>query len=201
MRNNIKNLRKQKIIIFLGIILIFILLLFYTNKKITSNSIYIKNITRNKNSSENMSSEFRCKINENINAMYINIWEKEGNSWKNVKTTFSQISSQYINDNLYLKLDISSNFIKIYKTVNSHTNLTNYKYSTDFKNMENIFSFLDDKQKIELDKEIILFKKFGFKDYSKLELEHNQDFRDVDCDKGLVVTVTFLNTIETNKNN
>lgn len=201
MRNNIKNLRKQKIIIFLGIILIFILLLFYTNKKITSNSIYIKNITRNKNSSENMSSEFRCKINENINAMYINIWEKEGNSWKNVKTTFSQISSQYINDNLYLKLDISSNFIKIYKTVNSHTNLTNYKYSTDFKNMENIFSFLDDKQKIELDKEIILFKKFGFKDYSKLELEHNQDFREVDCDKGLVVTVTFLNTIETNKNN
>lgn len=201
MRNNIKNLRKQKIIIFLGIILIFILLLFYTNKKITSNSIYIKNITRNKNSSENMSSEFRCKINENINAMYINIWEKEGNSWKNVKTTFSQINSQYINDNLYLKLDISSNFIKIYKTVNSHTNLTNYKYSTDFKNMENIFSFLDDKQKIELDKEIILFKKFGFKDYSKLELEHNQDFRDVDCDKGLVVTVTFLNTIETNKNN
>nr|WP_317358389.1 hypothetical protein [uncultured Tyzzerella sp.] len=201
MRNNIKNLRKQKIIIFLGIILIFILLLFYTNKKITSNSIYIKNITRNKNSSENMSSEFRCKINENINAMYINIWEKEGNSWKNVKTTFSQINSQYINDNLYLKLDISSNFIKIYKTVNSHTNLTNYKYSTDFKNMENIFSFLDDKQKIELDKEIILFKKFGFKDYSKLELEHNQDFREVDCDKGLVVTVTFLNTIETNKNN
>ncbi len=194
MRNNIKNLRKQKIIIFLGIILIFILLLFYTNKKITSNSIYIKNITRNKNSSENMSSEFRCKINENINAMYINIWEKEGNSWKNVKTTFSQINSQYINDNLYLKLDISSNFIKIYKTVNSHTNLTNYKYSTDFKNMENIFSFLDDKQKIELDKEIILFKKFGFKDYSKLELEHNQDFREVDCDKGLVVTVTFLNT-------
>lgn len=139
---------------------------------------------------------FDYKVDDSIKAVSIDLWEYNQNEWENIGNVFSDINNLKENKNKLFRigLKIDNNIFNIYNISNKKVSKSGYKYNVNFEDMMTTFyGFLLDTQKIEPNKEIVLYHKIGRKDdYLKMEDTIIDNFRNIKCDKGVVITITFL---------
>ena len=137
---------------------------------------------------------FDYKIDDSIKVVSIDLWEYNQNDWENIGNIFSDINDLKENKLFRIGLKIDNNIFNIYNISNKKVSKSGYKYNVNFEDMMTTFyGFLLDTQKIEPNKEIVLYHKIGRKDdYLKMEDTIIDNFRNIKCDKGVVITITFL---------
>lgn len=93
-------------------------------------------------------------------------------------------------DRIGIKINDNNCYI-IYDLKNGYL-MSVFEKSIKFENQETISKRNLGYRKIEPNKEIVLFEKYSYDDREKQEFNKSGDFRNEKCEKGLVVTITFL---------
>ena len=137
---------------------------------------------------------FDYKIDDSIKVVSIDLWEYNQNDWENIGNIFSDINDLKENKLFRIGLKIDNNIFNVYNILDENISKYTYKYNVDFEDMiTTSYGFLPDTQEIKANKEIVLYYKIGIKE-NYLDLEDNiiDNFRNIKCDKGVVITITFL---------
>lgn len=138
---------------------------------------------------------FIYQLNKQLKSAIIQVWKKE-DKWKSIITSYE--------DNIYpdgqIAIILGDKSYDIYlihsKTENE---IINYNFSQHYldsslNNKELMFANTLDNTKINTAKEIVLFSSLEYNNDKAPDLLEYLDFRNVDCNYGIVVTITFYDT-------
>lgn len=130
---------------------------------------------------------FDYKVNETIKSMFIDIWVYEDGKWENLGGTQGNMDT----NKGQIALRLNENSYDIFTIDESGHTKYSYKDIIDVsKTSIQFHSRLDKPTSIESDKEIVLWETLGSnKNYMVSKMD--EDFREADCDAGVVVTITF----------
>ena len=138
---------------------------------------------------------YEYELSQLLKSAIIQVWEKE-NKWENIITSYQ--------DNIYSKGQIA--IVLNDKSYDIHLihskaerEVINYYFSKHYllkssNSTETMFANTLNHKKINTDEEIVLLSTFGNKDDNSIDLKDYSDFREIDCDYGIVITITFYNT-------
>lgn len=138
---------------------------------------------------------FKYELSQDLKSAIIKVWEKK-DMWENEITSYE--------DNIYssgqIAIILGDNAYDIY-LIHSETenDLINYNFSQHYvsespNSKEIMFANTLDHKKINPDEEITLFSTIEYKGNNPTALQDYSDFRKIDCDYGVVVTITFYDT-------
>lgn len=137
---------------------------------------------------------YEYELSQLLKSASIQVWEKE-NQWENKITSYE--------DDIYSKgqiaivlKDEAYNIHLIHSdTENSSVNYNvSQHYSKSLNNHKIMSANVLDNKKIEAGEEIVLFTVLGYKDDKPTQSQEYSDFKDIDCDYGVVITITFYDT-------
>ena len=137
---------------------------------------------------------YEYELSHLLKSASIRIWEKE-NQWENKITSYE--------DDIYSKGQIA--IVLKDEAYNIHlihsdteNSLVNYNvsqhYSKSLNNHKIMSANVLDNKKIEAGEEIVLFTVLGYKDDKPTQSQEYSDFKDIDCDYGVVITIAFYDT-------
>ena len=137
---------------------------------------------------------YEYELSQLLKSASIRIWEKE-NQWENKITSYE--------DDIYSKGQIA--IVLKDEAYNIHlihsdteNSLVNYNvsqhYSKSLNNHKIMSANVLDNKKIEAGEEIVLFTVLGYKDDKPTQSQEYSDFKDIDCDYGVVITIAFYDT-------
>ena len=137
---------------------------------------------------------YEYELSQLLKSASIQVWEKE-NQWENKITSYE--------DDIYSKGQIA--IVLKDEAYNIHlihsdteNSLVNYNvsqhYSKSLNNHKIMSANVLDNKKIEAGEEIVLFTVLGYKDDKPTQSQEYSDFKDIDCDYGVVITITFYDT-------
>lgn len=166
------------------------------NKTITTNTNSIKPVEFSSNEAkelfqlyENEMAIFDITTDDTVKSFTVSIWLNTDGEWQLVRNSYGEI------ENLGNKFAIRyiDTTLKLYSIFDSGFNTLTYSHiNTNFKDVsERLLSKLNYEKTIELNEEIPLFTYIGgeklYFDTSKVD----NDFKNIECETGLVVTITF----------
>ena len=166
------------------------------NKTITPNTNSIKPVEFSSNEAkelfqlyEHEMAIFDITTDDTVKSFTVSIWVNTDGEWQLVRNSYGEI------ENLGNKFAIRyiDTTLKLYSIFDSGFNTLTYSHiNTNFKDVsERLLSKLNYEKTIELNEEIPLFTYIGgeklFVDTSKVD----NDFKNIECETGLVVTITF----------
>lgn len=137
---------------------------------------------------------FEYELSQDIKSGIIQVWEKK-DKWENKITSYE--------DNIYSTGQIaiiSGNEAYDIYLIHSKTEneLINYQLSYHLEESLNgneiMFANTLDQHKININEEITLFSTLGYNGNNPTDLQKSSDFRKIDCDYGIVITITFYDT-------
>lgn len=193
-----KNIIKIFVLLIVGIIILLFLDILPSIIKITTRKSNELNIEHIKNNiSENNIQKFKANIDNSIKSINIEVWKKDDEDWKKKDEIFSIISDfiEEKNSEMNIFFQILNNTLEFGYEIDYISKSKKYPINVDFTNMGIGHIFLN-KEKIELNKQIVLFKKYGYYNQEEVNFNIYEDFKKAQCDKGLVITITFLDITE-----
>lgn len=198
---------KKKIVLVIGIFVLILLSLLFIgyiygfklglfNKKIED--MTIKKIDNEKSYVGEFGNGFYFfdyKVDDSVKAVSIDLWEYDGKEYKKfgkVSRNFDELlyyEKEKKVDIFTIGLDINENNYNIYGDYKIGS-FAKYENQLNFENM-GIFTQVLEEQKIELNKEIVLFSKYGIlSDNFSMGIDTHKNLKE--ADEAIIITVTFF---------
>ncbi len=200
---------KKKIVLIIGIFILIVLSLFFIcyiggfkvdlfNKKIESMTIKkIGNEQSYVGEFGNGAYFFDYKVDDSIKAVSIDLWEYDGKEYKKfgrVSRNFDELlyyEEEKKIDIFTIGLDINENNYNIYGDYKSGS-FARYENKLTFKDMVVFSEFLEGEEKIQANKKIVLYAKYGSLDES-INIYSDDVSRNLkEADEAIIITVTFF---------
>lgn len=138
---------------------------------------------------------FDYKVDDSVKAVSIDLWEYDGKEYKKfggVSRNFDELlyyEEDKKVDIFTIGLNVNENTYNIYGDYKSDS-FEKYENQLNFENM-GIFTQVLEEQKIELNKEIALFSKYGIlSDTFSMGIDTHKNLKQ--ADEGIIITVTFF---------
>ena len=142
---------------------------------------------------------FDYKIDDRIKSFKVDFLKYENNEWVSFASSTKNLKSE---DDLKgrIGLKVDKNKLTIIDMDLNEKEYSSSQYEDeegqqvpDFedKNLKSVTKGSSSEGKIEINKEIVLFEQYGYIDEKEV-YSTGGNFREKDCDKGMVATVTFL---------
>ena len=191
-------MKNKKIFIFIFIIILICIVISYykKDKPIEDDDMYIENVNLSSdeytilNALDGESMFFNYKVNKSINKMKISFYKYQDENWILFQEHTHNLDLPTRRENtIGLELDEKDIYI-IQEIRKNQVTQSKYEHNINFNNLEYITKSNLTKETIELNKEIVLFRQYAYKE-EKDKGQESQDFRKDKCDEGLVVTICF----------
>ncbi len=136
---------------------------------------------------------FDVDVNETAKSFSLSIWGYKENEWQENGKIYGDIRSL----NNQIAINLSQNDCELFLIDNSGHSSSYYpEIQTDFENSMGIGGTkLDRKITIELNKEIPIWVKTGTKDGKMRVSDITEDFRNIECNAGVAVTLIVSDEI------
>ena len=191
-------MKNKRIFIFVFIIILICVVISYykKDKPIEDDDMYIENVNLSSDeyyvlktlAGENLF--FNYKVNKNINEMKIKFYRYEDEGWFLFAEHIRDLDLPTRRENI---IGIGLDEEDVYAIQDIRKNQVTqpiYEHNINFHNLEYITKSNLTKENIELNKEIVLFRQYAYKEEENKGQE-SQNFRKDKCDEGLVVTICF----------
>lgn len=199
-------MKNKKLILIIILVLVFfsILLIYYNtynknnliedsnNDIILEKAKFSKEIEQLLNIIDEKLVFFDYKLNDKIKEIETTIWQCKDNNWTKstvdrhmVNKTQAKIGIKITNDKIGIVVGFNEDGYVISETEGLDLNFDNLKVVSE--SSENLYD-----NKVEPNKDFVLYQKYGFFESKNNSVTFTSDFTKQNCDRGLVVTVKFL---------
>ncbi|MFI3115288.1 MAG: hypothetical protein R3Y12_04010 [Clostridia bacterium] len=163
-----------------------------------SNSIYIKPSDFSEETTKALEifndelQFYDIEVDETVKSYLLTIWVYKDGKWQETGKNLGAI--EFLANQIAINL--TKNDVKIF-SIYENGNSTYYsEFETDFENMKGIMSTrIDVEIPIELNKEILIWVITGTKDTSMRAIDITKDFRSIECDAGVAITLILSDEI------
>ena len=132
---------------------------------------------------------YDISINESAKSFEISIWNYVDEKWEQGSISYGEI--EYLEEQIAIRIT-DSTYELFHISDTGHTKMKSDIQVTFDNSTSIIKSKLSNEEKIELNKEIVIFYKIGTNKTSFSTSEFDEDFREFDCNAGIVVTITIF---------
>ncbi len=188
--------KKIFIAIFIVVLICIIFFSYKKDKPIEDDDMYIENVNLSSdeypilNALDGESMFFNYKVNKSINKMKISFYKYQDENWILFQEHIHNLDLPTRRENV-IGLELDEKYIYIIQEIRKNqVTQPKYEHNINFNNLEYITKNNLTKETIELNKEIVLFRQYAYKEEQDKGQE-SQDFRKDKCDEGLVITICF----------
>ena len=133
---------------------------------------------------------FDIQLNETAKSFTISVWEYKDGEWKDVGTSSGQ--AEFLGNKIAIKLTETS-YELYHIDENGHSSIKSPALDTSFENTKSTIKWKVDQEEIlELNKEKIIYAKIGTNKNEFSTAGISTNFREVECDAGIVITLTIF---------
>lgn len=133
---------------------------------------------------------FDIQLNDTAKSFTISIWEYKDGEWQDMGTSSGQ--TEFLGNKIAIKLT-DTTYELYHIDENGHSSIKSPALDTSFENVTSTIKWKVDQEEIlELNKEKIIYAKIGTNKNEFSTAGISTNFREVECDAGIVIALTIF---------
>ena len=133
---------------------------------------------------------YDIQLNEHAKSFSITVWEYENGEWQDRNTSSGQ--AEFLGNKIAIKLT-ETNYELYHIDENGHSSIKSPALKVSFDNISSTVKWkVNQEEVLELNKETMVYAKYGFNKSTFSTSTVSTNFRNVECDAGIVITLTIF---------
>ena len=133
---------------------------------------------------------FDIQLNETAKSFSISIWQYQDGQWNEIGSSSGQ--SEFLGNRIAIRFD-DTDYEIYHMDENGHSSIKSPALDLKFEeSMTKIWWTVDQEESLEINQEKVLFVKVGTNKNEVRTSVMSSDFREVECDTGIAITLTIF---------